>query len=136
MVPDTIMEVIEPEIQTQTESFIQNDQLISLENYRRSVTMWPNRYSTIISVECYEDSILRRIQWFTDIQMAYIWIHKKVQELQDEDWNILTFKETADGLDYNWANGIDYIRVADSFMFEYVAYYEPGAVWDRMNEVG
>lgn len=128
------MEVVDshqPEIFTQEAS-----QEANQENYRRSITMWPNRYSTIISVECYEDSILRRIHWFTDIQMAYIWIRRKVQELPEEDWSLLTFKETSDGLDYNWANGHDHIRVADSFMHQYIAYYEPNVSWNRDDIVG
>jgi len=67
-----------------------------------------NRYTTEVSVELYVRTVLRRIRWFSDLQLAYIWCISE-KELLDDDfppivWSpVKPFLEFADLMDRRWA---------------------------------
>ena len=73
----------------------------------------------------YDD--IRLIKWFSDIQMAWIWINQRVRERHGENWDIAPFLTTANAMDRQWSQGFgeDGFCVADSDGYEYIAYYEP-----------
>jgi hypothetical protein len=87
----------------------------------------PNRYHTVVSVEYAMYDEVRLIKWFSDIQMAWIWINQEVARRDGEEWEITPFLETADQMDIAWRRGFGEqgITVAEDDGYEYIAYYEP-----------
>ena len=86
-----------------------------------------NRYHTVVSVEYCVDGDVRLIKWFSDIQMAWIWISGQVRERHGENWDIAPFLTTANAMERQWRQGFgdDGFCVADSDGYEYITYYEP-----------
>ena len=87
----------------------------------------PSRYSTVVSVEYYINDDVRHIKWFSDIQMAWIWINHQVRQYHGEEWEVCPFLTIADSMDYEWrqGNGHHGMVVAYREGYEYAAYYEP-----------
>jgi hypothetical protein len=85
-----------------------------------------NRYHTATSVEYSVDDTIREIKWFTDIQMAYIWILEKIRERHESDqWTIRSFEETANRLEERWYEGKDGLVVAKMDEYKFRVYYNP-----------
>ena len=86
-----------------------------------------NRYQTVVSVEVYNGDNLRQIKWFSDIQMAWIWIKDQTLLLETVEWDITSFIPCADEMDSQWryGHGENGICVATGGQYEFMAYYEP-----------
>ena len=85
-----------------------------------------DQYSTTISVECYEFDRLRRIKWFPDLQVAYLWIEEQRQLHQDEEWNsTTTFADLCTKMNRKWQRGRNGVTVAESEDYIFRTYYEP-----------
>lgn len=87
----------------------------------------PSRYHTVVSVEYVMYNEVRRIKWFSDIQMAWIWINQEVERRHEEEWEITPFLTVADQMDRDWRRGFgeEGVCVAEDDGYEYIAYYEP-----------
>ena len=89
----------------------------------------PNRWSTPVSVKCQTgpiNQVTNTYRYFTDIQMAYIWIKDQTRRSDDSNWTLATFFETCDGMDREWqsTHTSDYV-VAYSENTSFTAEYEP-----------
>jgi len=89
-----------------------------------------NRYYTPISVEVYVYDILRRVKWFSDLQLAHIWCMEQVRATPEEHWNILysDFVEFADAMDRRWRQSRRGKTVAQSNFYEWITTYEPNVL--------
>lgn len=85
-----------------------------------------SRFYTASSVEYIVDSEIREVKWFTDIQMAYLWIMEKINRISDmQDWTIRSFEETADRLEERWYEGKDGLVVAKLEECKFRIFYNP-----------
>jgi hypothetical protein len=88
-----------------------------------------NRFYTATSVEYSVDGTIRELKWFTDIQMAYLWILNKTKNISydtyDTQWDIRTFEETADRLEERWYDGKDGLVVAKMEEHKFRVFYNP-----------
>jgi hypothetical protein len=86
-----------------------------------------NRYYTPILVEVYEDTRLRRVKWFSDLQLAHMWCMEEVTSYPEEDWITVhrCFPDFADAMDARWLLGHSGKRAAYSDYYEYRVCYEP-----------
>ena len=92
-------------------------------------TRAPNRWYTPVSVKCQTGPIgqvTNTYRYFTDIQMAYIWIKDQTRRSGDSDWTLATFFETCDAMDSQWqsTHTSEYV-VALSGTMVFIAEYEP-----------
>jgi hypothetical protein len=94
----------------------------------------PNRYHTTVCVEYVIDDDVRHLKWFSDIQMAWIWIREQVNRRDDrEEWEVIPFLTTADAMDREWRRNRGVI-VADCDEYEYCAYYEPTVLYEAVRD--
>ena len=86
-----------------------------------------NRYTTSVCIEVMESNIIRKVKWFSDLQMAYLWCINKIHSYPDEHWErIFSFQEFADNMDRRWRRGnTNGYPIAYSSRVEYRAYYDP-----------
>ena len=86
-----------------------------------------NRYYTPVFVEVYEDTRLRRVKWFSDLQLAHMWCMEEVARYPKEEWITVhrCFPGFADGMDRRWNQGYFGKLVAYSDYYEYRVCYEP-----------
>jgi len=86
-----------------------------------------NRYYTEVYVEVYEEGNLRRLMWFSDLQLAHIWCMDQVKSHPDEHWDVLhsSFVEFADAMDRRWRQIQQGKSVARSYNYEWILHYEP-----------
>ncbi len=86
----------------------------------------PNRWYTTVSVEIYINNRLRYIKWFSDLQMAYIWV--TIQERVNNEpltYN-RNFVEFADAFDRRWQQRPNEgCTMATSSTYRYKLTYEP-----------
>jgi hypothetical protein len=72
---------------------------------------------------------MRNVKWFSDLQMAYIYVQDIVNDDENEehDWIIADFHETADMMDTRWREGEEGLPIArcDDTRTVFIAYYEP-----------
>jgi hypothetical protein len=94
-----------------------------------------NRYTTSVCIEVIESNIIRKVKWFSDLQMAYLWCINKIQLYDNEQWErVFSFQEFADNMDRRWRRGnTNGYPVAYSSRVECRAYYEPTV--NRLNIV-
>lgn len=95
-----------------------------------------DRYNTATSVDKVVNGITRQVKWFSDFQMAWIWIDNEVKrEIQngdDRDWRIKSFHNAADSMDEYWQDdnedGVTVARTTNTtgVRVKYVAFYDPG----------
>lgn len=71
----------------------------------RMTTQTPNRFTTTVAIECYIDDRLRRVRWFSDMQMAYLWTKRQVEQSPTEEWDVDSFQEACNMMDSRWARG-------------------------------
>ncbi len=95
----------------------------------------PNRWHTTVSVEVYINGQMRHIKWFSDLQMAYIWITKQ-EQVNNEPLNYHeNFVEVADAMDRRWRQRPNEgCTIARSYSYKYKATYEPDVPYRRDDE--
>jgi hypothetical protein len=103
----------------------------------------PNRYDTIVGVSLYEDNEHVETSWFTDIQMAWIWVKNQTEICtEDESFRVKPFLRCADMLDQAWSQSANNtgICIANGGEYEeeyiYVAQYYPGVDWEQLQVQG
>ena len=133
--PPTINMATNDQIPTQTPPQVVVPRLNIPEPPTQQLTA--SRYTTPVSVEFCIYGEVRHIKWFSDIQMAWIWIRAQVDRCDyREDWEVTPFLETADEMDRQWAqgDGEDGSMVADDDGYEYVAYYRPHVQYEDVRD--
>ncbi len=85
----------------------------------------PNRWYTTVSVEIYINERMRYIKWFSDLQMAYLWVKDHIHTL-NEPFNMENnFVHFADRMDQRWRDRQDGCTLASNARYKYRVYYEP-----------
>jgi hypothetical protein len=86
----------------------------------------PNRWHTTVSVEIYINGRLRYIKWFSDLQMAYLWVVGQERVHNEPLTYTHNFVEFADRMDRRWQEHPNQTcTVASSATYKYKAAYEP-----------
>lgn len=98
----------------------------------------PNRWNTPVSVKCQTgpaNQISHHYRYFTDIQMAYIWIKDQTRR-SDSNWTLATFFETCDAMDSQWqlTQSSEFL-VAHSGSTLYSIAYEPSMTFESVRTV-
>lgn len=86
-----------------------------------------DRWHTPVCVEVIINGNIRRIKWFSDLQMAWIYVHKIVFQTPNEDWVIKSFERTARTMDVRWQDGrgdLGYV-IAKCKDVKFRAFYDP-----------
>jgi hypothetical protein len=95
----------------------------------------PNRWYTPVSVKCQTgpvNQIAHHYRYFTDIQMAYIWIKEQTRR-NDSNWTLATFFETCDAMDSQWqSTQTSEFLVAHSGTTLYIIEYEPAMTFESV----
>lgn len=84
----------------------------------------PNRWHTPVSVTYYVNRRITNARYFTDLQMAYLWIKNQTQ-LTDLDWDISSFSETCTEMDRRWLRNQTGYTVAQYEGYRFKVHYEP-----------
>ncbi len=122
-----------------------NNAMIPVQNPRVNM---PRRYGTVaihyIHEVRYSDDDrdpLRMIKWFSDIQMAWMWVRQRVNTVHRDDWAMNPFLTCVYDMDLQWnvGDGEDGKALAenlDTFVYdgEYRAYYKPDVKYDDIPE--
>lgn len=86
----------------------------------------PNRWHTTVSVEVYINGQMRHIKWFSDLQMAYIWIANQERDNNEPLNYNRNFVELANAMDRRWQQRPNEgCTIARSYSYKYKATYEP-----------
>jgi hypothetical protein len=86
----------------------------------------PNRWHTTVSVEIYINNRLRYIKWFSDLQMAYIWVAGQERVHNETLTYNRNFVEFADAMDRRWQiRPNESCAMATSTTYRYRIAYEP-----------
>ena len=86
----------------------------------------PNRWYTTVSVEIYINNRLRYIKWFSDLQMAYIWVTMQERVHNEPLTYNRNFVEFADAMDRRWQiRPNESCTMATSNSYKYKLTYEP-----------
>jgi hypothetical protein len=86
-----------------------------------------NRWNTPVSLEVIENGYIRKIRWFSDLQMAWIYVQKSVTKNTNQTWNLRSFERTANAMDERWEDGrgdLGYV-IAKSRRCKFRVFYEP-----------
>jgi hypothetical protein len=96
----------------------------------------PNRWNTPVSVKCQTgpvNQVTNTYRYFTDIQMAYIWIKDQTRRSDDSNWTLATFFETCDAMDSQWQlTQTSEFLVAHSGTTLYSIQYEPAMTFETV----
>ena len=96
-----------------------------------------NRYYTPISVEVYVNDRMHSVEWFSDLQMAYLWCMERRETIPEEEWvtPYADFPSFADTMDARWSTAPDRRSTSVCALYnrgerliEFVLSYEPEAV--------
>lgn len=95
----------------------------------------PNRYHTTVVVEYVIHDTVRVRKWFSDIQMAWLWVKKQVSERenQNENWRMFSFETVANGLDIEWRNN-NGVAVANCGDIWWEAFYRPTIQYENVRD--
>ena len=86
----------------------------------------PNRWHTTVSVEVYINRRMRYIKWFSDLQMAYLWVASQERVINEPLAYNHNFVEFADAFDRRWQERpTEGSTMATSSTYRYRLYYEP-----------
>ncbi len=86
----------------------------------------PNRWHTTVSVEVYINGRMRHINWFSDLQMAYIWVTSQERVHNEPLSYNRNFVEFADAMDRRWQDRPnESCTMATSNSYKYKLTYEP-----------
>ena len=86
-----------------------------------------DQWNTAVSVQVEIDGDVRRIKWFTDLQLAYISVKDFVAEHPDDNWTLRTFEQTARIMKERWEadRGDEGFVIAKTDGVKFRAFYEP-----------
>ena len=86
-----------------------------------------DQWNTAVSVQVEIDGDVRRIKWFSDLQLAYISVNDFVREHPDESWTLRTFQQTARIMKERWEThrGDEGFVIAKADGIKFRAFYEP-----------
>jgi hypothetical protein len=111
---------------------IQNDEEVTTPIAR----LHADRYNTATSVDKVVNGITRQVKWFSDFQMAWIWIDnevkRQIQEGDSREWRVKSFENTADLMDERWEDGEEGgVVIAKTLnttgeRVKYMTFYDPG----------
>ncbi len=100
----------------------------------------PRRYGTV-AVHYVHNCDVRMIKWFSDIQMAWMWVRQRVNTVHRDTWAMNPFLTCVYGMDRQWnvGDGEDGKALAenmDTFVYEaeYRAYYKPDVKYEDIPE--
>ncbi len=91
-----------------------------------STRVHADRYHTPCSVERIVNGLVSHIYWFSDFQMAWIWIEGRTRDRSQNGWNLVPFLEAANSIEARWENGIEGKLVASCDEIRYKVFFEPG----------
>jgi hypothetical protein len=95
----------------------------------------PNRWNTSVSVKSQTglgNQMRNEWRYFTDIQMAHIWIKDQTRR-SPSNWTIATFFETCDTMDREWRlSPTSEFVVAYSENTRYILKYEPSVSFESV----
>jgi hypothetical protein len=95
----------------------------------------PNRWNTSVSVKSQTglgNQMRNEWRYFTDIQMAHIWIKDQTRR-SPSNWTIATFFETCDAMDREWRlSPTSEFVVAYSENTRYILKYEPSVSFESV----
>lgn len=95
----------------------------------------PNRWYTTVSVEVYINDRMRHIKWFSDLQMAYIWVASQERIINESLTYHRDFVEFADAFDRRWQRRPNEgCTVARSSTYKYRMTYEPTVPYRSQEE--
>lgn len=86
-----------------------------------------DQWHTAVSVQVEIDGDVRRIKWFSDLQLAWMSVNDFVREHADEPWTLRTFQQTARIMKERWLNhrGDEGFVIAKADGVKFRAFYEP-----------
>ena len=86
-----------------------------------------DQWNTAVSVQVEIDGDVRRIKWFTDLQLAWMSVKDFVREHPDESWTLRTFRQTARIMKERWETyrGDEGFVIAKTEGIKFRAFYEP-----------
>ncbi len=85
----------------------------------------PNRWYTTVSVEIYINERMRYIKWFSDLQMAYLWVKEHIRTVNEPFTMENDFVRFAERMDQRWSERRDGCTLASNARYKYRVYYEP-----------
>ncbi len=91
-----------------------------------STRVHADRYHTPCSVERIVNDIVSHVYWFSDFQMAWIWIEGRIRDTPQNGWDLVPFLEAANSIEARWENGIEGKLVASCDEIRYKVFFEPG----------
>jgi hypothetical protein len=95
----------------------------------------PNRWYTTVSVEVYINGRMRHIKWFSDLQMAYIWVASQERVINEPLTYHRDFVEFADAFDRRWQRRPNEgCTIARSSSYKYRMTYEPDVPYRPQEE--
>jgi hypothetical protein len=107
----------------------------------------PRRYGTVavhyIREVLYsdDDRDLRMIKWFSDIQMAWMWVRQRLNTVHRDEWAMNPFLTCVYDMDRQWnvgagEDGQTFAENLDTFIYdgEYRAYYKPDVKYEDIPE--
>jgi hypothetical protein len=123
-------------LETRAHQREQQEQQQQQEQQPQQVQQPPNRWNTPVSVKCQTgpaNQIANYYRYFTDIQMAYIWIKDQTRRSDDSNWTLATFFETCDAMDSQWqSTQTSEFLVAHSGTTLYIIEYEPSMTFESV----
>jgi hypothetical protein len=86
-----------------------------------------DQWNTAVSVQVEIDGDVRRIKWFTDLQLAYLSVKDFVGEHPDDSWTLRTFQQTVRIMNERWEadRGDEGFIIAKAEGVKFRAFYEP-----------
>lgn len=86
-----------------------------------------DQWYTAVSVQVEIDGDIRRVKWFSDLQLAYISVSDFVREHPDDNWTLRTFQQTARIMKERWEadRGDEGFIIAKTDGVKFRAFYEP-----------
>jgi len=86
-----------------------------------------DQWNTAVSVQVEIDGDVRRIKWFTDLQLAYISVKDFVRQHSDDSWTLRTFQQTVRIMNERWEadRGDEGFLIAKAEGVKFRAFYEP-----------
>jgi hypothetical protein len=86
-----------------------------------------DQWHTAVSVQVEIDGDVRRIKWFSDLQLAWMSVDDFVRGHPDEDWTLRTFRQTVRIMNERWEThrGEEGFLIAKADGVKFRAFYEP-----------
>lgn len=88
-------------------------------------TQTPDRWHTPVSITHTLNGRITNVRYFTDLQMAYLYVKQQTQLLNDMDWDLSSFSETCSEMDRRWQRNQTGYTIALGEGCRFKAHYEP-----------